>query len=580
MPRDDAPMADLSEIEAIESELQSVTKSHRAFFVPIARAISELGGVARKRDVEKRLRELLKDELSEKQLDYLEANNRYGWARSDMKKQGLIGGEYGYWELTPVGRLYADSHAADELKIDLDIPEAKAPGRSSVETESVRVTGFGAYEIPLLEVMAKGVTAKKQILDELKQALHGQLLPGDLRTMPLGKPVWEFRANWSISSLGKDGFIENVGTGVWSITSAGRERLEAERSAWDITAFHNAKAKVRIEGSKKSTLHPSGAWSSPAWTELAKRLPKGLLTQLEARLRPDLGPSPDVAIPRNIVLYGPPGTGKTYLAKQVASALADEADGGEDGRFRLLQFHPSYAYEDFVQGLRPDLKQTQLRYQLQKGPFLRVAEAAAQEPDAFFVLIIDEINRGDPARIFGELLYALEYRDENVTLPLGGELSVPSNLIIIGTMNSVDRSVALVDYALRRRFGFIRVDPNPEVISEVRDHGLLADAGPDVLEKFNGWLAKRLGRDYTLGHSFFISPSIPDDDPQAFDKLWRSDVLPLLEEYFFGDEDGLEQASKQWKSIVDDAVQSLADVKADDEAQAEDGPGPTVHGTP
>ena len=285
-------------------------------------------------------------------------------------------------------------------------------------------------------------------------------------------------------------------------------------------------------------------------------------------MRPDLGPTPDQKIARNVILYGPPGTGKTYIARAVAQALTGDVQVSEDERFRLVQFHPSYAYEDFVQGLRPDLKQTSLRYELQQGPFLRIARDAAQEPDAFYVLLIDEINRGDPARIFGELLYALEYRDEPVTLPLGGELIVPSNLIIIGTMNSVDRSVALVDYALRRRFGFVRIDPDPGVIATVRGSGLLAEAGPMVLEKFNKWLGQRLDREHVLGHSFFLTPAIPNDADDAFDRLWRLDIHPLLEEYFFGDEDGLAEATKQWSQIVAAEREARAQVEAEEASES------------
>jgi 5-methylcytosine-specific restriction protein B len=564
-----------AQLAAVEEELAGASIAHRAFFIPVVRAIAALGGRARTQEVIKQIRIILQQELSPEQLDYLEFKNRYGWARMDLKRVGIIGGERGTWELTELGRAYEAAHAGDEIHIPLDIPAADSPAPSTVQTETVPVTANAGYEIPLLEVLAEGVTDKNEIFERLHQAIETRMLLGDERKMRDGETVWLHRAYWALSNLGRSGDVENIGTGQWSITSSGRERLAREREGWDIRPFQRSQAKVRVEdgGRAKPTVTPERPdWPSEAWNALRKKVSRSLFEDLTARLRPDLGPTPDQKVARNVILYGPPGTGKTYIAKAVAQALTGNELAAEDERFRLVQFHPSYAYEDFVQGLRPDLKQTSLRYELQQGPFLRIARDAAQEPDAFYVLVIDEINRGDPARIFGELLYALEYRDEPVTLPLGGELVVPSNLVIIGTMNSVDRSVALVDYALRRRFGFVRIDPDPGVIATVRSSGLLAEAGPIVLERFNRWLGQRLDREHVLGHSFFLTPAIPDDADNAFDRLWRLDIHPLLEEYFFGDEDGLAEATKEWGQIVAAEREARAQVEAEEASESGEAP--------
>jgi len=558
-------MPEAADLQAVEAELTSNGRSHSDFYVPIVRAIVELGGRARKSAVVAKARELLEGILTRGQLDYLERNGRFGWARRDLRAAGLVDGERGYWQLTPLGRLYAEVHASDPLEISVDIPESAEPARSTAQTESVPASSTRAYEVPLLEVLASGASNKSEILSQLGERIGLQLLPGDERLNPSGMKLWIFRASWALSNLGKAGYAENPSLGQWGITDAGRERLRLEREAWRIDAFGASTAKVRVEGDAppRATAAPTDAWDEQAWLRLRTRISKSVLDALARRLRPDLGASPDIAVPRNVILYGPPGTGKTFVATQVARALVGSES---EERLSIVQFHPSYAYEDFVQGLRPDLKQTQLRYELHKGPFLRMAEAAAQQPDELFVLVIDEINRGDPARIFGELLYALEYRNEAVDLALGGELVVPPNLFVIGTMNSVDRSVALVDYALRRRFGFIRVDPSPEVVSAVRREGLLREIGPYVLERFNHWLVARLGREYALGHSFFISPSVPDEADDAFERIWRNDVYPLLEEYFFGDEDGLKEAGSVWYELVDTERKRLRTVQSEAEA--------------
>ncbi|PRP94895.1 winged helix-turn-helix domain-containing protein [Enhygromyxa salina] len=542
-------------LEAAEASLAATSSSHRPFFVPVTRALSQLGGRARKQRVVIRIRELLAGELTEGQLDYLESKNRFGWARHDLKHAGLIVGEYGWWELTELGRAHARAHESDPLSVDLAIPEATEPIARKVQTDTVEVTAFKAYEVPILEALALNLTDRGEILERVERHLGDRLRPGDLRLMPGGVRVFEFRAAWALSNLGKRGLAENPQTGQWKITPAGRLHLEQERDGWDPNGFAPASAKVRADGSGGAPVWPPPTANAPAhrvldtWQRLRPKLGKPIHDALTLRLAPQLGASPDLAPPRNLIFYGPPGTGKTHVAKQVARALTGEDAADEDGRFRLVQFHPSYAYEDFIQGLRPDIKQTTLRYEQTKGPFVQIAEAAGEDPDNFYVLVIDEINRGDPARIFGELLYALEYRGESVTLALGGKLVVPPNLVVIGTMNSVDRSVALVDYALRRRFGFVRVDPNPEVVGAARVPGLIAEVGPGILDAFNQWIAKRLDRDHQIGHSYFLSPALVEDgDP--FGQLWAMDIRPLLEEYFFGDEQALAEADGIWRAIV------------------------------
>ena len=154
-----------------------------------------------------------------------------------------------------------------------------------------------------------------------------------------------------------------------------------------------------------------------------------------------------------VIFQGPPGTGKTYVAQKLARHLA-----GSDKRITLVQLHPSYAYEDFVQGFRPTIEGGQPGFKMRDGPLLRAAKLARADPDADHFLVIDEINRGSLAKVFGELYFLLEYRDEKIRLQYQRDdekdFSLPNNLYVIGTMNTADRSIALVDLALRRRFYF------------------------------------------------------------------------------------------------------------------------------
>ena len=167
---------------------------------------------------------------------------------------------------------------------------------------------------------------------------------------------------------------------------------------------------------------------------------------------------------KQVIFQGPPGTGKTYVAQKLAEHLA-----GSDERVTLVQFHPSYAYEDFVQGFRPKTTDDgQPGFELRDGPLLRVANRARNDPNAKHFLVIDEINRGNLAKMFGELYFLLEYRDSAMNLQYSDKpFELPKNLYIIGTMNTADRSIALVDLALRRRFYFVEFHPDDEPVKGV-----------------------------------------------------------------------------------------------------------------
>ncbi len=198
-----------------------------------------------------------------------------------------------------------------------------------------------------------------------------------------------------------------------------------------------------------------------------------------------------------IVFYGPPGTGKTFVALALAEELT--RDGGD---FRIVQFHPSYSYEDFVGGFRPveDDGAHGVRYQRTDGPLRELAAVASADPSHPYVLIIDEINRGNIPKIFGELLFLLEYRLKAVRLQYWPEesFSLPPNLFVIGTMNTADRSIALVDAALRRRFYFFEFTPQVEPVRSVLAKWLKRyqhdGEAADLLAALNEEIAERRGR--------------------------------------------------------------------------------------
>ncbi len=278
-----------------------------------------------------------------------------------------------------------------------------------------------------------------------------------------------------------------------------------------------------------------------------------------------------------VILYGPPGTGKTYWALRAARDLAayaafgmpfgqladdqrqfvsDEINGA--GLVRACTFHPAYGYEDFLEGYRPVSVNGQLAFEKQAGLFKRLCDDAAGDPQRRYYLIIDEINRGDIPRIFGELLTVLEKdkRGQPILLPLSGQpFRVPENVYVIGTMNTADRSIALLDAALRRRFGFVELMPDAGTLGAATVDGLPLRPW---LEALNRRLVEHLGRDarnLQIGHAYFLEGGRPVTDLARFIRILQDDVVPLLEEYCYEDYAAL--ARILGGGLVDEAQQRL-----------------------
>jgi 5-methylcytosine-specific restriction protein B len=274
---------------------------------------------------------------------------------------------------------------------------------------------------------------------------------------------------------------------------------------------------------------------------------------------------------RQVIFYGPPGTGKTYLARKLAQFLAPGPT-----RNTLVQFHPSTSYEDFFEGFRPEADGGTMIYKIRKGPLARMAQQSLDAPGKRHVMIIDEINRANLPKVFGELLFLLEYRNEHVpTLYRPDDpFELPSDLWFIGTMNTADRSIALIDAALRRRFHFVPFFPNHGPMDGLLDrwldrHEKSAAWIGELVAQVNAELADALGGPHLqIGPSHFMKPGL---DMVAVKRIWNYNIEPFIEDQFFGDRAQIEffsfaQSLKRYQ-------QSLgADPSTLDESEEPEGP--------
>ena len=286
---------------------------------------------------------------------------------------------------------------------------------------------------------------------------------------------------------------------------------------------------------------------------------------------------------KQVIFQGPPGTGKTYVARELAKCLA-----GSEDRVRVVQFHPSYAYEDFVEGFRPvrDKETKQAGFELREGPLRRMADQARDEPDDLHFLVIDEINRGNLSKILGELYYLLEYRakddededddaeDDEFVMQLqysDDPFAMPPNLYIIGTMNTADRSIALVDAALRRRFYFVPFHPEKPPIE-----GLLGR----WLDKYASgmkWVDDRVRRaneklgnkEAAIGPSYFMKKG--GLDQKKLERVWEYNVIPYIEEQLYG-------SNLKIEDFALDKLKAEVDGPSNTDDGEQGGPGETTAG--
>lgn len=248
---------------------------------------------------------------------------------------------------------------------------------------------------------------------------------------------------------------------------------------------------------------------------------------------------------KNLILKGAPGVGKTFIADRLAYLMMEEKDGS---RLQMIQFHQSYSYEDFIEGYRP--KADGEGFELKQGPFDKFARKAARDPERDYFFIIDEINRGNMSKIFGELMMLIEAdkRGKSINLLYSNEnFLVPKNLYIIGMMNTADRSLALLDYALRRRFSFFEVSPafdnstfrkylerigNPaKVVSVINE-----------IKSLNSIVSEELGTGFQIGHSYLVDDAFEVDAASRIEEVVEFEIIPQLYEYWFDEE----EKAKEW----------------------------------
>lgn len=340
--------------------------------------------------------------------------------------------------------------------------------------------------------------------------------------------------------------------GSWSTTGGRLLAMKALTQITDDVALVEELEDL-IEDVETPTRSPETGVRAPEYSaedfSAETAIPIATIQQWESRLKRK----------QHVIFQGPPGTGKTFIAERLVRLLIS----GRFGFSETIQFHPSYSYEDFMQGLRPTTLDGQLIFERERGRFVQFCDRAARVTDGSpCVLIIDEINRGNLSRIFGELMYLLEYRDKGI--PLAGEnrpFRIPQNVFLIGTMNTADRSIALVDHALRRRFSFIHLGPDYEVLrSQLERSELPADSLIEVLQAINAAIDDR---NYEIGISFFLKDG--ENLRQTLQDVWEGEIEPYLEEFFY-DQPGKVEPFR-WRALASGKLAEWATDALDHEQQ-------------
>lgn len=397
--------------------------------------------------------------------------------------------------------------------------------------------------------------------------------------VPSGVPKFLNHIQWARSHLKQALLLENPGRGFFRITQRGIEELNKKPLIIDKKYLMQFPEYVEFLNKKKSNKKDPKSTASQA-----PRMQEGSISNGES-LNRDRSIKKEEnhfsvdnilasgsfleyekissllhqwKIQKNLILQGPPGTGKTWLAKKLAYALIGRMD---DSKVRPVQFHPNFSYEDFVRGWRPTGEGT---LSMVDGVFMNCIISALNDPESTYVVVIEEINRGNPAQIFGEMLTLLEADKRNPSAALelcypdpDGQhrpVYIPENLFVIGTMNLADRSLALVDLALRRRFMFFDLEPNLNdawINWVVKERGVdlnLANTIKARIETLNDIIAldPRLGKQFLIGHSF-VTPAFrlePSETQAWFRQVVNTQISPLLYEYWFDSQSDAENACK------------------------------------
>lgn len=375
----------------------------------------------------------------------------------------------------------------------------------------------------LKHVGDKRVHSRQEIISSLRKTFgigkeeYDQYLPsGNAR-------IFDDRLSWAILSLKSKGFIRKPSRGKVSITEDGMEELK-QNPIPDFVKKGNDTEGPPVIDDYIQKYDIQSIVKAECFVE--EQDLKQMIKQLEYK--------------KNLILQGPPGTGKTWLAKKLAFALVKS----EESRVTHIQFHSAYSYEDFIRGYRPT-KNSKL--DLVDGVFLKFANKAKNNENHNYVCVIEEINRGNPANIFGEFLTFLEAdkRGQQIS-PIyrndpDEKISLPDNLYIIGTMNLADKSLAMMDVALRRRFAFVNLKPSfgktwRKVCKNygVNDNDFLKRV-KDALDKTNEQIKKdvNLGEQYCIGHSFVTPHKKVNNHKEWYEGVKENEIIPLLEEYWF-----------------------------------------------